>query len=78
MNKTFTVTWIAIRTVAAPCPDVNIDPYTGETTATRCLVAHTKQIESEMSKVFTSKDAADAFVSAAPSECSNFQIYENK
>ena len=57
----FLVTWILVTYVSTSCGGYGPDAY-GRTSNVSCAVNHTRKVESQKSKVFDTRKAAELFV----------------
>lgn len=72
-NRRVTLTWTVSKTVPIPCPDRNVDPYTGEMSMIGCAVYHCEMVTEERVKTFNSEIEANLFMKNAPSNCTNWK-----
>ena len=62
----FLVVWRITTSEPTGCPDMQMDPYTGEYPMMSCLVNHTRTVTKEMSKRLETRVEAEQFVANAP------------
>lgn len=69
-----TLTWKVDSRIQTPCPDYQLDQYTGHYPTTHCLVYHFKDVTETMVKEFEDEQKAIDFVSKAPFSCYDFKL----